>query len=171
MIRKGRATVIEAPISVTVAPAGDVIVLDLWAGALPDLGTVRALQVEPRRWWLLDAGDRAGAIGVQLGENGALAPVGGGLMRATLAGPGWRALLMLSGLFDAENPQFGPGVVAATIIHHVPVWIAPLAADACEAWFPASLTADLVALWTRSLQLSGAGSAVTMAEAAQAPAA
>lgn len=139
----------DGPVTLTIAPAGDILALDLWAGGVPDFG-VRALQVEPRRWWLFDAA----AHDIDLGDSGALAPIGGGLMRATLTGPGWRGLLMVSAVFDAEDPAFGPGQVAATVIHHVPVWIAPVAADTCEVYFAASYTGDLTALWTRSIALA-----------------
>lgn len=155
MIRKAPATVIDGPVSLAVAPAGDIIALDLWAGTLPDLG-VRTLHVEPRRWWLFDAAGRDD-IAAEIAGNGAMAPIGGGLMRAVLTGPGWRGLLMISAVFDAENPGFRPGQVAATVIHHVPVWIAPIAADACEVYFAASHGEDLVALWTRRIALSAAG--------------
>ena len=127
---------------VSMVPAGDVLALDLWGGE-PQLGDIRALQVEPRRWWLIDAGERT----PDPGGDGALAPIGGGLVRATLTGSGWRESLMLAGWFDAENPGFGAGHVAATIIHHVPVWIAPLADDACEVYLPASYAPALARLW------------------------
>ena len=161
MIPKGHAIVIDAPVTLAIAPAGDIIALDLWAGTLPDPG-IRRLRVEPRRWWLFDAAGRSTDITAQIGDNGALAPIGGGLLRATFTGSSWRALLMVSGTFDAENPRFGTGQVAATVIHHVPVWIAPIAADACEVYFAASYATDLVALWTRSIALAtGAGNTVT----------
>lgn len=147
---------IEAPVTMAIAPAGDIVALDLWAGTLPDLG-IRTLQVEPRRWWLFGAAGRD----IDIGDNGALAPIGGGLIRATFTGPGWRALLMISAVFDAENPNFAPGQVAATVIHHVPVWIAPIAADICEVFFAASYATDLVALWTRSIALSHSAAATT----------
>ena len=127
---------------VAFTPAGDILALDMWTEGAPPLGGIRALQVEPRRWWLFDAGARA----PDPGDDGALAPIGGGLVRATLTGD-WRDTLMLAGWFDAESPRFGPGDVAATVIHHVPVWIAPVAADACEVYFPASYAASLAHLW------------------------
>ena len=145
---------IEAPVTLAMAPAGDIVALDLWAGAMPDLG-IRTLRVEPRRWWLFDAAGHD----IDVGDNGALAPIGGGLMRATFTGPGWRALLMVSGVFDAENPKFATGQVAATVIHHVPVWIAPIAADACEVYFATSYNTGLIALWRRSIATTGAPSA------------
>lgn len=74
---------------------------------------IRLLQVEPRRWWLIGAGERADDIAARIADSGAATPVGGGLVRATLSGPGWRTLLMVSGCFDAEDPSFGIGQVAA----------------------------------------------------------
>jgi sarcosine oxidase gamma subunit len=149
MTRPGEIIVIEAPVLLHVAPAGDIIALDLWSGTVPDLG-VRTLQVEPRRWWLFGGGSAAN-IAARIDDTGALAPIGGGLVRATFTGSAWRALLMVSSFFDAENPAFGPGDVAATVIHHVPVWIAPVATDVCEVYFAASYAHDLVGLWTRSM--------------------
>lgn len=125
----------------THAPAGEVTALELWAGEPP----TGALRVEPRRWWLL------GPTGYDPGDDGAVAQIGGGLVRATLRGPGWRSLLMVAGVFDAEDPGFGPGAVAATVIHHVPVWIVPTAAAACDVYFPASYASGLIGLWTAAI--------------------
>lgn len=128
--------------AVAFEPAGDVVALDLWAGELPATD-LRTLRVEPRRWWLIGAGDRV----PDLGNDGAATPIGAGLVRATLTGSGWRGLLMLAGCFDAENRDFGPSQLAATIIHHVPVWIAPTADDTCEVYLPASYANALARLW------------------------
>ncbi len=137
----------DAPVILSVAPAGDVIALDLWEGDPP--AAPGLLQVEPRRWWLIDAADRVAEIAAQVGDKGALAPIGGGLVRATLRGPGWRALLMVSGCFDAEDSGFASGSVAATVIHHVPVWIAPASDDECHVYMATSYAPTLIALWTR----------------------
>jgi sarcosine oxidase gamma subunit len=134
-------------VTFTLTPACDLLSLDLWEGDLPDLGLVRALRVEPTRWWLVDAGDRIAGIAAALGTRGAITPFGGGMVRATLTGPGWRDLLSVSGFFDTEDQGFGPGQVASTVIHHVPVRIAPLADDVCELFCPASLSATLADLW------------------------
>jgi heterotetrameric sarcosine oxidase gamma subunit len=142
--------VIDAPVTLSTAPAGDVIVLDLWDEvALPDAANL--LQVEPRRWWLIDAGDGAAAIAAQIGGAGALTPIGGGLVRATLAGPGWRALLTVSACFDSENPSFAPGQVAATILHHVPVWIAVTGDNEAQVYMASSYAPTLIALWTQAI--------------------
>lgn len=134
-------------VHLTVAPAGDLMILDLWDDATPDLAGLRAIRVEPRRWWLIDNG---AAASERFGD-GALIASGGGFVRATLTGPGWRALLMIAGVFDAEDPAFGPGDCAATLIHHVPVWIAPLAADRAEVYFAASYAAGLIDLWSAAI--------------------
>lgn len=138
-------------VTLTIAPAGDIVAVDLWSDTAPDFGAVRAVRVEPRRWWLIDAGETVAAIVAAVADDGAATAIGGGLIRATLAGPGWRALLMVAGVFDAEDPAFGPGAAAATIIHHVPVWIVPVADDCAEVFFAASYARGLVELWTAAL--------------------
>ena len=138
-------------VALQVAPAGDVVVADLWTDAVPDFGGVRAVRVEPRRWWLIDAGDIAATIAGQIADSGTTIAIGGGLVRATLTGPGWRPLLMLAAVFDAEDPRFGPGNCAATILHHVPVWIVPVAADCAEVYFAASYARGLTDLWTAAI--------------------
>ena len=147
MTLRGRAIVTEPGVTITIAPAGEVIVLDLWAGTLPALGDVAVMQVEPQRWWLLGPVAALADITAALGENGAISPIGGGLMRASLTGSGWRAQLMISGLFDAEDPAFGPGHCAATRLHHAPIWIDVLSEDAASVYFPASLLGDIRHLW------------------------
>ena len=148
MIRKGRAIVTEPNVSISIAPAGDVFVLDMWGDGDPTLNGVHAMHVEPRLWWLIDAGDKFQAITEALGDKGALAPIGGGLMRATLKGPGWRSQLMISGVFDAENPGFKPGDCAATIIGHVSVWIEVISDETAHVYFAASLRGDMEQLWS-----------------------
>ncbi len=138
-------------LALTVAPAGDVVAIDLWKDATPDFRETRAVRVEPRRWWLIDAGGDADALAAALREDGAATPIGGGLMRATMTGAGWRQLLMIGGVFDAEDASFGPGDCAATIIHQVPVWIAPVADDCAEVFFAASYASGLVAFWRAAI--------------------
>lgn len=138
--------------SVTTAPAGDVIVLDLWGADGPPADTaIRVLQVEPRRWWLIGAGDRVTDIAARIADTGTLTPIGGGLVRATLAGPEWRTLLMISGCFDAEDRDFGIGRVAATVIHHIPVWIAVTGDTACEVYMASSYASALTDLWAGAI--------------------
>ena len=148
MIRKARAIVTDPDVSISIAPAGDVDVLDMWGDGDPLLHGVHAMQVEPRCWWLIDVGDKIQAITETLRENGAITPIGGGLMRATLTGPGWRSQLMISGVFDAENPGFKPGDCAATIIGHVSVWIDVISDETARVYFAASLRGDMEQLWS-----------------------
>ena len=140
---------IDALVTFAIAPAGDVIALDLWDGIPPET-TARMLQVEPHRWWLIDATAERNAIAERIGERGTLTPIGGGMMRAILTGSGWRELLTISGCFDVEDPRFAPGHVAGTVIHHVPVWIAPISDTVCEVYLPASYATTLVDMWSRS---------------------
>ena len=138
----------DAPVSFTITAADDVVVLDLWEGTLPALPpAIRALQVEPCRWWLIGAGTDA----IDLAGSGALVPVGGGLMRATFTGAGWRWLLSVSGWIDTESPVLAPGHIAASTIHHVPVWIAPAGDESCEVYVPGSYTASLEDLWNDAI--------------------
>ncbi len=145
-------------VALAVAPAGDVIVLDMWEGE-PNLDGLRALKVEPRRWWLIGAGAQAERIAASLGDSGALAPIGGGLVRATLTGPDWRELLTISGIFDVEDPGFGPGDVAGTVIHHVAVRIVPTGDTACEVYFASSYAPSLIELWQRAIEVTAPGAA------------
>lgn len=137
----------ESDVKITFMPAGAIVVLDRWDDQQPDLRDVAALQVEPRRWWLIDPGDQLAVIEQMQGDKGALTAIGGGLMRATLIGPGWRSQLMISGMFDAENPSFKPGDCAATLIHHTQVLIHAISEREAHVYFAASIAADMRHLW------------------------
>lgn len=137
----------EPDVTITFMPAGAIIVLDRWDDQQPDVRGVAALQVEPRRWWLIDPGEKLAAVEQMLGDKGALTAIGGGLMRAVLKGPGWRAQLMISGLFDAEDPSFKPGDCAATLIHHTQVWIHAISEREAHVYLSASLLGDIKHLW------------------------
>jgi heterotetrameric sarcosine oxidase gamma subunit len=144
MIPKGLATVIDA--TVALAPARDVVVLDLWEGELPAIAA-RTMQVEPRRWWLIDLGDERDAVAAAIAGRGALVPIGGGLTRATISGSGWRDLLSVSGFFDVAHPDFVTGCVASTVIHHVAVRILVTGDAMCEVFFATSYASTLAELW------------------------
>lgn len=131
---------------ITFAPAGDLVSLDLWEGDLPDLANVRALQVEPRRWWLVDPGAALSAIAAEIGDRGALTAFGGGFVSATITGD-WRNLLSISSLIDTDAPALAVGSVTSTVIHHVPVRIAVFAAETCRLFYAASYAATLEELW------------------------
>jgi heterotetrameric sarcosine oxidase gamma subunit len=113
---------------VTDAPAGPVI----WA--------------EPKV--VLASGDAA-ALARALAEVAAVSDVAGAWRRIDLKGPGWRGRLMIDGLFDAEDPAFGTGCVAATMLHHAPVMLCPTADDAVAVYVAPSFAGDLHAALSR----------------------
>ncbi len=111
-------------------------------------GTV--LRTAPTSW--LVEGDVAALRGA-LGDDGALTPVGGGLIKVRLSGPQWRSLLMEGSLFDAESAQFAADCVATALIEHVTVTLRIESESACLAYVPASHAADLLHFW----QISAGG--------------
>ena len=159
-------------VTITVAPAGPVHALELWdraalaplaallGFALPPAGrtagtaALRAIRAEPAVWLLDCPALDLAAITAALGDHGALTPVGGGLVRIALSGPGWRAALMADGLFDAEDPAFGPGCTAATLIAHVGVRLIVTAADACEVLVAAGYAQHLHHALERSAKMA-----------------
>lgn len=158
------------PVTIDVRPAADLRALEVWgdAGAVaarlaPAFGfdppgpgraagdaALFALRLEPAVWWV--GGERLdpAAVEAALAGDGALTAIGGGLQRVRLAGPGWRGLLMVGGVFDAESPAFAPGCVAATVIEHVMVRLHVAAEDACDAYVPSSHADDLLAFWRKA---------------------
>jgi heterotetrameric sarcosine oxidase gamma subunit len=135
--------------SVAFAPARDITVLDLWEGELPAIAA-SAMQVEPCRWWLIDRGEATDEIETAIAGRGALVPIGGGVMRATIAGPGWRDLLSVSGFFDVHDPGFVAGSAASTVIHHVPVRIRVTGESTCDVFFATSYASTLAELWQKA---------------------
>jgi heterotetrameric sarcosine oxidase gamma subunit len=164
MIPKGRAIVTE----MIVSPAGALLALDLWDAAddaaataalgltLPGPGRAETgaagavLRLGPRRWWLDGAGFAQDAIAPALNGTGAVTAVDGGWVRVRLAGAGWRALMMESGLIDAEDPGFDPGSVAVTHLCHARCVIHVRAATRCEVFVPASYADHCLAQWRAS---------------------
>jgi heterotetrameric sarcosine oxidase gamma subunit len=169
MIGKGRVIVTE----LIVGDAGDVLAVELWDGAgaapvaaalglalpgalglaLPAAGCsagddlCRAMRFEPNVWLVEGRGVDARALAAAVAGHGAVTAIGGGLVRVTLRGTGWRELLMHDGVFDAENPAFAPGCTAATVIAHVAVRLNVVSEDRCDALVPASLADGLLARW------------------------
>lgn len=124
--------------------------------ALPPMGRsatrdgLTLMRFEPTVW--LVEGDVA-PIGPVLGDDGALTAIGGGIVRIRLAGPGWRALLMEGGLFDAEAPALAAGCGAATVIDHVGVRLLVESDAACLAYVPASYAPGLIGFWREAIPL------------------
>lgn len=136
----------DAPTTVRALGPAALIAVDVWSGLdaaaarlgealggeMPgllgsaDLGDGwRAVRVEPTVWWLagpptaVEAG--LAAMETALGEDGAAVDLSGGFARLEVAGPAWRELLMIGGVFDAEDFAFGAGATAGTILHHAGV--------------------------------------------------
>jgi heterotetrameric sarcosine oxidase gamma subunit len=116
-------------------------------GRSADIGGTTLIRYEPTVWLVEGAPSPLEPI---LAEDGALTPVGGGIARIRIAGPGWRTLLMEGGFFDAESPAFAAGCSAATIIDHVAVRLRVETDDALLAYLPASYAAGLVAFWSEA---------------------
>ena len=155
--------------TVTLLPQAPLAVLELWGDPKPAAKRLAKALGHPLpvagRWegavlrlspttWLIE--DDTAAVAKALGEDGALTEVGGGYARVRIAGAGWRALLMESALFDAENPAFTAGCTATTLIEHVTVTLKVESADACLALVPASHARDLIDLWSRAKVLAQA---------------
>jgi len=139
--------VTDARLTLTIAPAPPIFVVDLWDDVALDFGALNAVRVEPRRWWLIGVDAPPPALTSQLSGHGSLTPNGGGLMRAVLAGMGWRTAAMVSGWFNAEDAAFTIGNAGATLIHHSPVWLHVVEADVCHAYYPASMSAPMARHW------------------------
>ncbi len=166
MTRRGIAIVTD--VTITALPTVPLLALEIWAApdavaqrfltatgfALPAMGrsaggdTLRLIRYEPTVW--LVEGD-AGQLPAIVGDDGALTAIGGGLQVVRLSGPGWRLLLMEGGVFDAENPHFGPGSSASTIIDHIAVRLHVVSDDICDAYVPRSFSANLLHFWQQQL--------------------
>ncbi|WP_176399776.1 hypothetical protein [Novosphingobium sp. B 225] len=136
--------------------------LDLWGDpggvqqvlghALPPVGRAEGgvLRTGPTSW-LIEG--EVSALKAAISGDGAIAAVGGGLLRVRLSGPNWRSLLMEGGLFDFESPAFTTDCVVITVIDHVSVTLRVEGPDSCLAYVPASHAADLLHFW----QISAGG--------------
>ncbi len=156
-------------VTISRLPAAPLHALEVWSNpaklaariakttglALPAIGRstgdkiLRLIRYEPTVW--LVEGD-VSPLSAQLGEDGALTAIGGGIVRIELSGSRWRRLLMEGGVFDAESAAFGPGCSAATVIDHVAVRLLVTSADACLVYVPASYAADLIDFWECAAQ-------------------
>lgn len=154
-------------VSITVQPSAPLHALEIWSNpaavaerfktatgfTLPAMGrsggsdALRLIRYEPTVW--LVEGDASALPGI-LAEDGALTPIGGGIVRVRLSGKNWRALLMEGGVFDAESHDFTTGCSAATVIDHVAVRLHVVRDDACDAYVPLSFSVGLVHFWEQA---------------------
>ncbi len=79
-----------------------------------------------------------------VGSQGAVTDVTGDWVGLRLFGAGWRSLLMVGGVFDAEAAAFDEGSTAGTLLHHVPVRLEVVASDAAEVLTPPSYADELL---------------------------
>ena len=115
------------------------------------IAAMRLLWLEDGHWLIAcanaDAETVRHRIEALVGTDGSLVEVGAALSGRCISGAGWRALLMVAGVFDAENPGFGLGAVARTIMHHSALLIDVIAADQVHAYVPASYAEEFFAFW------------------------
>ena len=170
-MQTGRTTVIDAALS---AITGQTLFrLALWndaararigdglGAALPgpcrsiDACAERLLWLEDRHWLVAcataDAGPLLSRVEALAGRDGTVTEVGAALVGRCITGTGWRELLMIGGVFDAEDAGFGPGSVARTIMHHSPLLIDVIAVDRIHAYVPASYAGEFFAFWDAEL--------------------
>lgn len=121
------------------------------AGCAVDTASGRVLWWEPHVWLFRAPLAALSAIATRLeiaaGADGAVTDVSGSFSRIGLSGPGWRELLMIGGLFDAESPDFGPGRVVGAVIEHAPLRLDVVGPDAVQAYLPSSYAAHMIHFW------------------------
>ena len=121
-----------------------------------DLGAARLIWVEQHTWLIrtspADADLMLSTVTAALGQDGSASDMSGALRRLRITGPGWRTLLTIGGVFDAENPDFAPGCMAGTIIAHSPVRFDVISADCVDAYTPPSYAPDLFGFWCEAAE-------------------
>jgi heterotetrameric sarcosine oxidase gamma subunit len=114
------------------------------AGRSATLNAARVMWWEPKVW--LVRGTSADLATV-LDDDGAAIDVTGAFSRLRIAGPAWRELMMVGGVFDAESPAYGPDCIAGTVIHHLPVRLDVIDGQTVDAYTPPSYAAELAHHW------------------------
>jgi heterotetrameric sarcosine oxidase gamma subunit len=131
MTPKALATVTDSRTTARLLPPTALIAFDIWGDPPHQAWSSeleegwRTVRVEPTVWWLTGPIGEAEAmfdrLETVLGDDGGVTDLTGGFARIAVAGPAWRELLMIGGVFDAEAPGFGAGSTAGTLLHHVAV--------------------------------------------------
>jgi len=85
----------------------------------------------------------AAELETALGAHAAVSDVSGAWRRIDLTGRAWREVLMVDGVFDAESASFGPGALAATVLHHAPVMIHAQSETEASVYVAPSFAQDL----------------------------
>lgn len=116
-----------------------------------DIAGQRLLWLESAHWLIAclttDADAVRNRIERLVGTDGSLVEVGAALAGCRITGNGWRELLMIGGVFDAEDLGFGPGAVARTIMHHSALFIDVVTADRVHAYVPTSYAHEFFGFW------------------------
>ncbi len=125
-------------------------------GKSAELGALRLIWVEQNTWLVrthpADADQTLATLTAALGKDGSATDMSGALRRLRISGPGWRTLLTIGGVFDAENPGFGPGSMAGTIVAHSPVRYDVISEDCVDAYTPPSYASDLFGFWCEAAE-------------------
>lgn len=131
-------------------------------GALPgvcksaDLDASRVIWVEQNTWLVrtqpADGDQTLATLTAALGKDGSATDMSGALRRLRISGPGWRTLLTIGGVFDAESPTFAPGSMAGTIVAHSPVRYDVISDDCVDAYTPPSYAPDLFGFWCEAAE-------------------
>ncbi len=122
-------------------------------GRAVDSAGCRIRWVEPGHW--LATGQPAALAAIAVDVDLARFDVSGSLTGMAVIGEGWRELLMIGGVFDAEARTFGPGCIARTIMHHTPLLIDCIGDDRVEAWVPPSHAAEFFDFWHNTVARRG----------------
>jgi heterotetrameric sarcosine oxidase gamma subunit len=161
--------VFDPGVTVAACPPDALLRLDLWTGPahgeLPPFGHAldvpqgRLLAIEPAAWLLrapVSQESEAGAWLANLaGDHGGVIVLTGGLAHFRLAGARWRELLTVNAVFDVEDPAFGPGRVAATILNHAAIWIDVVAETAADVYCLPSYAEHLAIGWRHAISRMG----------------
>lgn len=114
-------------------------------------GSQRLLWLEHGHWLVACATAAAAKVHAHIadlvGNDGTIVEVGAALVGRSLIGSDWRGLLMVGGVFDAEDPGFDPGSVARTVMHHSPLLLDVIAGDHVNAYVPASYAGEFFGYW------------------------
>jgi heterotetrameric sarcosine oxidase gamma subunit len=119
-------------------------------------GVLRLLWLESGHWLVTCPAASADAVEdrveAALADTGTIVEVSAALAGRQLHGTGWRDLLMIGGVFDAEDPGFAPGCVARTVMHHASLLIDVVTDTHANAYVPASHAAEFFGFWEAAIR-------------------